>query len=824
MRKLLIGVVSLGAILGVYLLYSRVSESPMIETGGDGAFMVPAADGNDAAIENEMGQIGEVGLGTVQKAKYITLNPTTKRLEREFGFEKLLHQAGDIWEIEKPYMNVYRPNFKCYITADKGQVQVETAVGRTTPRDATFSSNVVIHIVPEGKSSVQESFVYLDDIIFLSDRSLATTAGPVHFVSKDAQMRGTGMELIYNAQAERLEYFKIADLESLRIKSVQAAALSTGTPPARAPAEASAQTGTSEPNETSVAGAPEQVEAPRSEAPPQVAGEFYKCIVSKNVLLDTPEQLVLADEKLYLNDIFWSKTSLDQSGHEDAGAANETQSGAPAAEPGSPAAGAASEPNVSAPAQAEPNEPNAPAEPPVFITVTCDGGLLIVPRDSTRTLDDGVQSDPNAAGSGNRRAELLDAGAQRTKFFAQTIDYNAVTGDVTAGGVSELLYYARNGAAGEANEPPVPVKITARDGAQYVKALNRAIFKDCLCRMPRAGRDVTFSAPQIAVDLPQERSMPLDLLASGPTELVFYQPAEGQGLLPVKVTARKWARYWGAARQMLFEGDCRSTMLREDPNVLTEYMLLSEQLIVDLARDVNAPPAEPAGDIKHLTATGGIVSLATIRTAKPGGALAKAMQDANSTGLLGGIELKCYRFDYDTVEQILLATGPGRINLNNSQAADPNELSKGFSLRQPCWARLEGFDTLTYLIRENRIVADAGSRNMLIGYWSTVDGRQAEPIWAEAPHVEALLYQTPEGQQELSTLTATGGIYYQDSNSRFRGSELFYDHKTGLVKVRGDEVQPCNYNGALVDGIELNLNTGKVEANVVGPGTLQLNR
>ena len=113
---------------------------------------------------------------------------------------------------------------------------------------------------------------------------------------------------------------------------------------------------------------------------------------------------------------------------------------------------------------------------------------------------------------------------------------------------------------------------------------------------------------------------------------------------------------------------------------------------------------------------------------------------------------------------------------------------------------------------------------MLIGYLSTVDGRQAEPIWAEAPHVEALLYQTPQGQQELSTLTATRGIYYEDSNNRFRGSGLFYDHKIGLVKVRGDEVLPCNYNGALVDGIELNLNTGKVEANVVGPGTLQLNR
>ncbi len=810
MRKLLIGVVSLAAILGVYLLYSLMSESPMIETAGDDGFTFPAADGNNAALDNGMGQIGEVGLGTVQKARYITLHPRTKRLEREFGFEKLLHQAGDIWEIEKPYMNVYRPNFRCYVTADKGQVKVETAVGRTTPRDATFSSNVVIHIVPEGKSSVQESFVYLDDIIFLSDKSLISTAGPVRFVSDDAQMKGTGMEMIYNGQAERLEYFKIADLESLRIKSTQASAFSTGTPPARAPAGAGAQAEAMEPNETPAA------EAPQPEAP-QVAGEFYKCIVSKNVLLDTPEQLIFADEKLYLNDIFWSKTSLDKAGREDAGAANETQVIAPAAD-------AVAEPNASVPPPAEPNEPNAPIEPPIFITVTCDGSLLIVPRDSTQTLDDGARSDPNAGGSGSRRAELLDAGPQRIKFFAQTIDYNAITEDVAAGGLSELMYYA-----GDANEPPVPVKITARDGVQYVKASNRAIFKDCLCRMPRAGRDVTFSAPQITVDLPQDKSTEPDLLASGPTELIFYtpdvnRPGAGQGPLPVKVTARKRARYWGAARQILFEGDCRSTIQREDPNVLTEYVILSEQLIVDPAQDANAPADNPAGGIKHLTATGGIVSLAATRTAKPGGAFAKALQDPSTKGLLGGIKLKCYRFDYDAVQQVFLATGPGLINLNNSQAAEPNDSSKGFSLRQPCGALLDRFETLTYLIRENRIVADAGSQNMLVGYWSTVDGRQTEPIWAEAPHVEALLHQSPQGQQELSTLTATRGIYYEDSNNRFRGSELFYDHKTGLVKVRGDEVRPCNHNGAPVDGIELDLNTGKVEANVVGHGTLQLSR
>ncbi|MHC4680101.1 MAG: hypothetical protein ACYTEK_15545 [Planctomycetota bacterium] len=839
MRKVLIGVVSLGAVLGVYLLYNRVSDSTMMKTGPDAEFTDPEADSNDTALENEMGQIGEVGLGTVRKAKYITLDPKTKRLEREFGFERLLHEAGDIWEIEKPYMNVYRRNFTCYITADKGEVEVETAVGRTTPQDATFSSNVVIHIVPEGTGSVQESFVYLDNIVFLSERSLLSTAGPVRFVSEDAQMRGTGMELIYNDQAERLEYFKIADLESLRIKSTQAAAISTGTPPAEAPAQAETgpegPTGSErpEPNTATVAAeAPEQAESALPETPPQIQGEFYKCILSRNVLVDAPDQVIFADEKLYINDIFWSKKSMDSSGEADASDVNEPQVHARAGEPESPAAEAAFEPNVPGPAPAEPNEPNAPPGQPTFITVTCDGGLVIVPRDSTRTLDDSAQTGPNAIAPDGKRAELVNADTERTKFFAQKIDYNAITGDVVASGLSELTYYASSTAPGEASEP---VKITARKGARYFKASNQAIFEDCLCRMPQTGlsepRDVTFSAPQMTVNLPPDRSKQPDLLAAGPTELVFYiedanRPATEQGPIPVTVTARRQARYAGASSQMVFEGDCRCTMLREDPNVLVEYALLSEQLSVDLAQDVNAPTAGPVGGVKHLSATGDVVNLATTRRAKAGGAFAQALQEPNANGLLSGIELKCRKFDYDAVRQFFLATGPGVIKLNNSQTAvpEPNESSKGFSLRKPCWAVIDRFETLKYLIGENRIIADGGARNMLIGYLSTVDARQQEPVWAEAPHIEALLHETPEAQTEISALTATGGVYYQDSDNRFRGSNLFYDHKTGRVKVWGDASQPCDYNGVPVDGIDLDMNTGKVKANVVGPGALQLNR
>ena len=834
MRKLLIGIVSLGVVLGVYLFYSSLSSTPMIEPD-TGADLLGAGDGNVAALEDAMGKIGDTGLGPVRKAKYITLNKTTKQVEREFGFERLLHEGRDVWEIEKPYVNVYRRNLTCYITADKGEVQVETAVGKTTPRDATFSSNVVIHIVPKGDSSVKESFVYLDDIVFLSDRSLISTAGPVKFVSEDAQMQGTGLDLIYDDQRERLEYFKITDLDSLRIKTTQAAVLSGGSA-AKAGMPGGDQAAIPDPNATPVAGGPEGPQTPPPAAPPTAAPPpdpqkqdvFYKCIVNRNVLVDAPDQMIFADEKLYLSDILWSKNSVDQSEEPNAGSGGGAQPAPAVVEQQSPSTEAASEPDIAvAEPPAEPNEPNVPSEQAAFITVTCDGGLIIVPADSTRDIND-LTGTGGATASDSKRLELLETDGGRTKFFAQTIDYNAITEDVVAGGLTELVYYTGAAGPGEANEPPAPLRVRARKGAKYFKASNQAILEDCLCRMPQTGlsqpRDVTFTSPEITVNIPADQSKQPDLLAAGPTRLVFYTedanaPASAAGPIPVTVTARRQARYSGDTNQMLFEGDCRSTMLREDPNVLIEYVLLSDRLIVDLSRDANTASAGLAGGVKHLTASGRVVNLAATKTAKAGGAFA---QDG-AAKLLGAVELKCRQFDFDAVEQFFLATGPGLIKLINSAPAEPNQQAGRLSLRKPCVAVIDGFETLKYLIAENRIIADAGDRKMLVNYFSTVDGKP-EHTRAEASRVNIVLQQTPLGQTDLATLAATGGIYYEDTNNRFIGSKLFYDHKAGIVTVSGDESQPCYYNGFMVDGIKLDLNTDKVEANVVAPGALQTNR
>jgi len=834
MRKFVIGFVSLFTVLGAFLLYSRLSKTPRFDSDTGAELIESVSDANAAGLDGDIGKIGDVGLGPVQKAKFITLNKD-KQVEREFGFEKLLNESRDLWDIEDPYMNIFRRNFKCYVTADRGKVQVETAVGRTTPKDATFSSNVVVRIISGPEGDTKESTVYLDDIIFLSERSRLSTAGPVKYVSDDVRMDGTGLELIYNEQTERLEYFKIDDLESLHITGSPAAVFSAGKMEETASSDGNKQALSQQPEESAVVAETKKMQASAPVAKPQSEekeGVYYKCTFTKNVLVNTPEQLIFAGDKLRINDIFWSKSSSDEPNNVDAGGTDENKEVTATVEPVRQAADSTVEQDVTV---SKPAEPNLPPEKPDSILVTCDSGFVVVPRDSARAVDDQAGDDAGQAVPGDGFADGLDDETERTRFFTRKIDYNATTGDGISDGLSELTFYVGSTSAAEVNEPPVPVTVTARKGAKFSQASNKVVFEgDCLVTMPQSGltepKDVTFTAPEITVNLPEDKSKKPDMLTPGPAELVFHMedannPDPNKGPIPVTVNAQRRARFSAAANQIIFEGDCRCSMLREDPNALVKYILLSEQITVDLPADTNDRSAGPAAGIKHLTATGEVVRLATTKTAKAEGAFAGQMQVTGSEKPLGGVELKCKKFDYDAVEQLFIATGPGVIKLNNSGVSDPNEQTGRLNLRKPCWAVLSGFEILTYFVRENRIVADASPGEKLrIDYLPAVDGHYNEYITATASHVEALLFEGPEGQTELSTLRATGGIEYEDKDSEFLGSELFYDHDTSILTVKGDDSRPCYYNGALVGGIEMNVKTGKVEAEIVGPGTLRINR
>ena len=741
MRKFYIGFISLAAVLVIYLLFSRLSKTPPIDTGTGAEFADAVADSNLGGFDSKVGMLGEVGVETIQKAKYINYNKN-QEVEREWGFERLLHEVRDIWEIEKPYMNIYRRNFKCYITADLGEVQVETAVGKSTPKDATFTGNVVIHILPEGTGNIKESRIYLDDIVFLSEKSQLSTANSVKFVSEDTRMLGTGLELVYDDEMERLEYLKIIHLESLRIKSSQTAFLSSAKKPAKEqqpdkPADTpGSRAKTQKPDEPAVA--VDKGEVQTSLAQPEIEqakGEYYKCVFSKNVLIDSPEQLIFAHDKISINDIFWSKASSSQSNEAGARTAEQDRQGAGAAEQSPQSPDAANANNVTAAKQNEPNESPQQFED---IVVTCDNGFIVVPMDSTRTNKDFGKSNPEGAiVTGTERPKELEDANDRTTFFARIIDYSASTDDTVAVGASELNFYTNDLFQTEPNQTTVPA------------------------------------------------------------------------LVPVKVTSQKLLRFLPALNQVIFEGDCVCEMLRDDPNGLRRYVVSGQRFTVDLLPDKDKKSSDSGQQIKHFTADGGVVKLATVKMA--------------GEKVLGGVELKCLKFEYDTVRQSFLATGPGLIKLYNSSIPEPNSQPDRFSLNKPCWAIIEDFQTLEYSFQTNQLVVDAASQGLLtVNYFPIVNGQVQydRQVTVTTPHVQANLIETTGGELILSALSATGGIIYKDKDKEFDGGRLFYDAGKSIVTVHGDELQPCHFNGAPVDEIEWNLKTDRTKFDISGPGAL----
>jgi hypothetical protein len=809
LRKLLVAGLSLAGVLAIYLLYIRISKTPPISVDAGSELVGSAADSN---VDGKIGKVGGVGVATLKKPRFLHRNKN-KEVDREFGFEVLVHEEQDRWDIEKPYLNIFQPAFTCYITADRGKVGVETAVGRPTPKDAIFTGNVVFHILPEDsvrRGRIKESFLYLDDIAFLSERTQFSTAGPVKFVSEDAQMLGTGLELVFNDQLQRLEFLRIIDLKNLRIKSQNSGVRGQG------PVIANPQSPNPEPRTPTTDSNAVLMSPPDSQKAQVLAqqgrGEYYKCVCSKNVVIDTPEQLVFADQQVSINNIFWSKPD------ERRGTTDEEQRTHNALRMTSDDGRATTDALQ-----------HTTQDEVVDVTVTCDAGVVVTPMASAAAQEIPDKLDVEPTIPGGKAPPNFDAPAGRTTFVTRKIDYDASTGEAVASGPSALTFYATNAAGAEANQPSIPVKITAQKETKFLPASNQAIFDgNCLCIMPQGNsadrRDCTLSAPTLTVNLPKDKSaasladkskksLP-DILASGPVELAFYVEDFGgaesrKNTLPAKVTARKQARFLAASKQVTFEDDCLCAMLREDPNVQEKYILSAQTLTVDLPRDGNERSSKDTAGIEHLTAAGGVVRLATVKTA--GGKL------------LGGIELKCRRFYYDAQGQLFLAAGPGIIKVDNSGVPEPGTGPRGFSLRRPCYAFLQNFDMLRYFSKSNLVVADARSQGTLrIDYIPIIKGKYGEQIVATAKHIEADLVKNADGQTELSTLTATGGVTYEDDSNQFAGSQLFYDHNESIMKVKGDRLQPCYFNGALVDGIEYNLKTRKVRARVVGPGTLQI--
>jgi lipopolysaccharide export system protein LptA len=836
-------------------------------------------------------------------------------------------------------MNIYQKDVRYEIVSDRGTVQVETVAGKPSPTDAHLMDNVKIYIRPVSADGLSQTTIYLEDLIYDSERSEYTTDGPIKIISENGRLEGTGMVLIYNNTLGRVEYLRIKDLDYLHLKDIST--MSSSPDSAKGPQPASAQkVAKASPVSPPQKPPPVSVPAVKSETATVAASEnaedpeddYYECRFERDVVITYGKQIVIEGaQDVTINNILLANEPADEASSDK----NEVLTTSVPPKPSPKVVdGAASEPEEPV-ADSAPTETGAEStdEESEDILITCKGPMTVKPMtsifgtndetssmDRTRTIELRGKSVHIRERAAPRDGDLVTiARCGRIKYDidrdvmdmftndAQNIFLNMAgsesqlqtTGSVrwkrkadkaTITGPGKLLMHPRkeqlstHAAPSEMNfnnvmqvffaqdrqaDSPQALTLksvniaggmaaTMRQGDESHMSSESAAFffdeagditladltgavsfssaegrmdssrakilfaKDTTggphpVTMQSTGKATLIPAPAAPDERParfKAKKIDYDMttgnaFATGPVTFIFYvhdadetnPDAESE---PVVITADDNAEFFKGENRVVFNGNVVGTRQTQKAAYSQKSTFHGDKLIVDLAETQTG-----STDIRHVSVLGRQVMMESVRS--------------TNDIVISHIRLSCKHIDYDAIEEVVTATGPGNIQINNENAPIPPQKEKAdktISLQKPCYALIEGFDKLRWFTRANRITADGKTRSVNISYLPITDGKRGSIVRAATTHITANFIETASGQNELATLLTTGGVTYREvGGHEFIGDTLFYETATSLMTVDGTDQVPCLLNGALVEKIKYDLATGDVKAELASkPG------
>jgi hypothetical protein len=711
LRIILVWIVSLALVVGAYLIYNFYHRTPVIQTSHG------LADLGGSDFNTEGGIVMEgLSVGQVEYAEYVELDKD-KNVSRKWGFKTLLHDRGGEWEIEKPYMEVYGKDYTINLTADKANVLLEPGMKSPTPRDAKLFGNVIIHIAPKEGGDVPDTFLYFDDITFIATKYLFVTSGPVRFVNEDMDLKGRGLQAVYNEPEGRIEYVRVLFLASLSINR-ENSKLVGKTDSKKHKASPGVVKAVSKPSNL-----PEKIKTlPKQHTEGNVDGKSsqllpieYKLVFSKNVSIETADQYIFAYDEILINDIV-----IDNGDDKSSTKMDEADQKAPrkVASAEAKSVAAVKPKSVNKPTKAVEN--NNQAENRKFdILIQCDNGILFALEDEAREYE---KLEAQANTIADRFYKCMNCGPDVPQFLCRSILHELALGDTNALGASELTFFVKASDVEDANLMPVTVA----------------------CK-----------------------------------EKVYFNKDENI---------------------VTFTGNCVTSAKKQQGEIQHQHRLSSPQLKVFLTSD---SAGLESARLNHITADGGTVQIDT----------SKRYADK----VIGFTKLKCTQFDYDGINENIVATGPGNISIDNSQPSGKSEDKKvaktsKFSLKSQCYALVEGFETLDYSLRDNVINVVAQDAEWLkIGYIPVENGTHGEPVRMTAKRIKSRFASGEKGSLDISTLDAYDGVTYEDADKQFAGGSMNFDADENVIVAAGGNDYPCVFNGAIVDGIHYDLNTGDLK-------------
>lgn len=345
MRKFIIGLIAFVAVICIFWVYTQVVDTVPLNVSDqpvDDHLQIPQST-------DEVQRISDTKIIEVGKSRYVVLDPETKETKQIFGFEKLLNPGKETSrrKVLKPYIIFYEPTYECRVDSDSGTFVIEMAGNSPSPKDAQLSGNVVIHLTPKADSKLGETSIYMDDLVFSSERSEFATEGPVKIVSKQMTLNGQGLILIFDTERGRVEYMRIRDLETLHVKNV----LASGKTPPSGTSGSQAKTSDSSLSSSQTTGDTSEAEA---------SADYYECVLEDNVLIEYGGELVVSGaQRVNIQNILFSSEK---------------------AEPQAEAA-----PNSDQTAEVQGQTAAVPDDRTRDVVVRCDGGIILRPmQDESR--------------------------------------------------------------------------------------------------------------------------------------------------------------------------------------------------------------------------------------------------------------------------------------------------------------------------------------------------------------------------------------------------------------------------------------------------------
>ena len=465
-RKFIIWLISFAVVLAVFLLYRSASNTGAIKIARPD-YGLERTDANRFIADSNAGQVGQAKLEYLERARFETVDKKTRKLKRVVGFEKVLHKSGNEWELDKPYMNVFQDKLRCDITANTGTIEIENVEGADpAPKWAILKGNVVVHILPEAAGNSSDSFVYLNEVTFDSDRSMFFSDDDVNFVSADAQLIGKGLEIVYNSITNRLEYLKVKQVDFLNIKGFPKTNRVKEKNSSNTPVKTSSDKSPQPPQASQLSQPTEAAEPAQAPVKEKNDKENYQCLFRDNVALEYEKEVVLADEVAITN-LLWSSSEEQQ---EKSTAVDKTTD-----KTADKTVDKTADQNIPQPqpisaqqhgtAIASLNEQKS-----VIATVKCDGPMIIRP--------------PPAAGSDDYKPAQLRKFyhlpdktsrwlGRRNVLLAQRVSYDYEKEVAKAYNQVELVFYPQTESKGSGEKPFI---ISSQKGAEFISKQNQAIF------------------------------------------------------------------------------------------------------------------------------------------------------------------------------------------------------------------------------------------------------------------------------------------------------------------------------------------------------------